>query len=59
MLKIRFMGTKSDISWFRKILQKSPEIEIREFSNFYPNKGTKKYYRTYAEIGKNEVKEEQ
>ena len=57
MLKIRLMGTKDTIGWFHKILRKNPEIEIEEFSDFYPNKGTKKYYRTYAEIGKKESKE--
>ena len=42
MLKVRLMGTKNDIKWFGKILQRNPKIEVTEFSDLYPNKGTKK-----------------
>ena len=44
MLKVRLMGTKNDIKWF---------------SDMFPNKGTKKYYRTYAEVRKSNIKENQ
>lgn len=57
MLKIRLMGTKNDIKWFGKILQKNPKIEVLEFSDYYPNKGTKKFHRVYVEIKKSNVKE--
>ena len=52
MLKVRLMGTKNDIKWFGKILQRNPKIEVTEFSDMFPNKGTKKYYRTYVEVRK-------
>ena len=42
MLKVRLMGTKNDIKWFGKILQRNSKIEVTEFSDLYPNKGTKK-----------------
>lgn len=57
MLKVRLMGTENDIKWFRNVLQKNPQIEVMEFSNLFPNKGTKKYYRTYAEVRKSSRKE--
>ncbi len=57
MLKVRLMGTRNDIKWFRKILQRSPKMEVTEFSDMFPNKGTKKYYRTYVEVRKSNVKE--
>ncbi len=57
MLKVRLMGTKNDIKWFGKILQKNPKIEVTEFSDLFPNKGTKKYYRTYVEVRKSNIKE--
>ena len=41
MLKVRLMGTKNDIKWFGKILQRNPKIEVTEFSDLYPNKGTR------------------
>lgn len=57
MLKIRLMGTKNDIKWFGKILQRIPKIEVTEFSELYPNKGTKKFHRAYVEIEKNNMQE--
>ena len=45
MLKVRLMGTKNDIKWFGKILQRNP------------NKGTKKFYRAYVEVKKRNVAE--
>ena len=48
MLKVRLMGTKNDIVWFQKILQRHPKIEVLEISELYSNKGTNKYYRAYA-----------
>ena len=35
MLKVRLMGTKNDIKWFGKILQRNPKIEVTEFSDLY------------------------
>ncbi len=55
MLKVRLMGTKNDIKWFGKILQRNPKIEVTEFSDLYPNKGTKKYHRAYVEVRKSNV----
>ena len=59
MLKVRLMGTKNDINWFGKILQRNSKIEVTEFSDLYPNKGTKKSHRTYVEVRKSNVKENQ
>ena len=52
MLKIRLMGTKNDIKWFRKILERKPTVEVTEFSEMFSNKGTKKFYRVYVEVEK-------
>ena len=30
MLKIRLMGTKNDITWFKKIMQRHPKVEVLE-----------------------------
>ena len=58
MLKVRFMGTKNDIVWFQKILQRHQKIEVLEISELYSNKGTSKYYRAYAEVKKSNVKKQ-
>ena len=55
MLKVRLMGTKNDIAWFQKILQRHPKVEVLEISELYSNKGTNKYYRAYAEVQKSNV----
>ena len=47
MLKVRLMGTKNNNS----------KIEVTEFSDLYPNKGTKKFYRAYVEVRKSNVAE--
>ena len=46
----RLMGTKSDIRWFQNFLQIDSDIEVLELSDIYPNKGTDRYYRSYAEV---------
>lgn len=55
MLKIRLMGTKKDIKWFRNLLHKSSQVEVTEFSEVYPNKGTNRFYRAYAEVKRSSV----
>ena len=57
MLKVRLMGTKKDRKSTRLNSSQNPKIEVTEFSDMFPNKGTKKYYRTYVEVRKSNVKE--
>lgn len=56
MLKIRLMGTKSDIRWFQNFLQIDSDVEVLELSDIYPNKGTDRFYRSYAEVERKETK---
>ena len=58
MLKIRLMGTKSDITWFQKTLRRCKKIEVLEISELYSNKGTRKYYRAYAQVQKVNLKKD-
>ena len=58
MLKIRLMGTKSDIAWFQKILSSNNKIEVMEVSDFYSDKGTRKYYRAYTQVQKVNLKKD-
>ena len=50
-------GNKNDITWLQKIMQRHPKVEVLEMSDLYPNKGTDKYYRSYVEVKKSNVKE--
>lgn len=52
MLKLRLQGTTNDIKWFRKILERDKRIKVIDFSEFYQNKGTKRYFRVYVNIEK-------
>ena len=54
MLKVRLMGTKNDIKWFGKILQRNSKIEVTEFSDLYPNKGTKKFLQSVCRSEKDQ-----
>lgn len=52
MLKLRMMGTKGDLGWFRNILNRIPGLNVVQISEIYENKGTNRYYRMYAEVEK-------
>ena len=57
MLKIRLQGTVRDILWFKRLLEKHPEIRVIQVSEIFSNKGTNRYFRFYAEIDRIEKDE--
>ncbi len=54
MLKIRMQGTKKDIRWFWRHMERDPKIRVLQVSDIFANKGTNKYFRAYAEVEKSE-----
>ncbi len=52
MLKIRVQGTLKDLKWFRQFLERSEEIQVNRVSEAFANKGTKRFFRMYAEVEK-------
>ncbi len=54
MLKIRMQGTLKDLKWFRQLLEDSEEIQVNRVSEAFANKGTKQFFRMYAEVEKAE-----
>lgn len=50
MLKIRLQGTKNDIRWFIRLMQRDKKFSVENVSTFFDNAGTNKYKRVYAEI---------
>lgn len=50
MIKIRLQGTKFDLKQIITVLERNKSLKLENQSEFIPNKGTKKYYRYYAEI---------
>ena len=49
MLKVRLMGTKRDMKWFRKNLERDRRIHIIRISEPYAIKGSDRFYRMYIE----------
>ena len=52
MLKIRMQGTPKDLKWFMQLLERSEEVQVNRVSEAFANKGTKQYFRMYAEVEK-------
>ncbi len=52
MLKIRLQGTKNDIRWFVRLLQRDKRFELNNVSTFFDNVGTDKYKRVYEEVSR-------
>lgn len=50
MLKIRLQGTKNDIRWFIRLLQRDKRLDLENVSTFFNNAGTERYKRVYAEV---------
>ena len=59
MLKIRLQGTVRDIRWFKRLLERHPEIRVLQMSEIFSNKGTNRYFRSYVEIEKTDHDERQ
>ena len=57
MLKIRLQGTVKDIRWFKRLLEKHPEIRVLQMSEIFSNKGTNRYFRSYIEAEEKEKEE--
>ena len=50
MLKIRMQGTKNDLHWFRRLLERQEDVDVKSVSEPFANKGTNKYFRAYADV---------
>ena len=40
MLKIRMQGTKKDLHWFRRLLERQEDVDVKSVSEPFANKGT-------------------
>lgn len=56
IVKVRVMGTKEDINWISALLKTNPFFHVIDQSDIYSNHGTKKYFRSYLQIARKEVK---
>ena len=58
MLKIRLQGTVKDIRWFKRLLERHPEIRVLSESEIFSNMWSNQYFRSYAEVEKKKKKGE-
>ena len=58
MLKLRLMGTKRELKWFNRFLNRCDVLKIVRVSDAYKIKGSNRYYRMYIDIGRNLKKQE-
>jgi len=47
-------GTKKDIHWFRRLMERDKGVRVLRVSEIFANKGTDKYFRAYAEVEQEE-----
>lgn len=50
MIKVRVQGTKREIRWFLKLMERDKRFRLENTSTFFNNKGTDKYKRLYTEV---------
>lgn len=56
MLKIRLQGTKNDIRWYLKALNRDPRYEVDYVSEFRQCNGTDKFHRIYINLFRKDKK---
>ena len=50
MIKVRVQGTKREIRWFLKLLERDSRFSLENTSTFFNNQGTDRYKRLYTEV---------
>ena len=50
MIKLRAQGTKNDLKWIRKQIERIDVFEIISCSEIYRNVGSDRYYHMYIDI---------
>ena len=55
VLKIRVIGTESEIAWFQNLMENHLRIKVLEISKLYRNKEISNHYRSYIEIEKKDI----
>ena len=55
MLKIRVIGTESEIAWFQNLMKNHLRVKVLEISKLYRNQEISNHYRSYIEIEKKDI----
>ena len=58
VLKIRLQGTKKDIRWFLKGMERDSRYEVENISTFKPCDGDSRFRRLYVNVRRKEKKKQ-
>ncbi|MCI9537623.1 MAG: DUF3970 family protein [Eubacterium sp.] len=58
MLKVRLQGTKKDIRWFLKGMERDSRYEVENISTFKPCDGDARFRRLYVNVRRKEKKKQ-
>ena len=50
MVKVRLQGSRNEIRWFLKILEKDPRFDVEDTSDMFSIKTSNRYKRLYTNI---------
>ena len=59
MIKMRLQGTKNDIRWFLKVLEKDKRFDLVDTSDFYQIKTSNRFKRLYTNVFRNQTSTKQ
>ena len=58
VLKVRLQGTKKDIRWFLKGMERDSRYEVENISTFKPCDGDSRFRRLYVNVRRKEKKKQ-
>ena len=50
MIKMRLQGSRNEIRWFLKVLEKDPRFDVEDTSEMFSIKTSNRYKRLYTNI---------
>jgi hypothetical protein len=59
VIKMRLQGTKNDIRWFLKDLEKDKRFDLVDTSDFYQIKTSNRFKRLYTNVYRNQISTKQ
>ena len=59
VIKMRLQGTKNDIRWFLKVLEKDKRFDLVDTSDFYQIKTSNRFKRLYTNVFRNQTSTKQ
>ena len=55
MIKMRLQGSRNEIRWFLKVLEKDPRFDVEDTSEMFSIKTSNRYKRLYTNIYRKQI----